>query len=260
MKQTSKVSCAPARPNNLWSEADWSRIAKRVKRLQERIAQAVLAGRWGKARALQHLLTRSYSGKMLAVKRVTENRGKRTPGIDQQIWNSPTAKWKGMLSLRHHGYRALPLRRIYIPKSNGKKRPLGIPRMLCRAMQALWKLALEPIAECTADPNSYGFRPKRRTADAIEQCFKCLARKNAAQWILEGDIKGCFDNISSSWLLNHIPMEKRILQQWLSAGFIDKGTLYATKVGTPQGGPITPLTMLQTFVTIPLWHVQQVRR
>ncbi|MCX8567339.1 MAG: RNA-directed DNA polymerase [Glomeribacter sp. 1016415] len=241
MRQTVKVCCAPARPDNLWNQTNWPRIIKQVKRLQERIAQAVLAGRWGKARALQHLLTRSHSGKMLAVKRVTENRGKRTPGVDQQIWLSPAAKWKGMLSLRHHGYRALPLRRIYIPKSNGKQRPLGIPSMRCRAMQALWKLALEPIAECTADPNSYGFRPKRGTADTIEQCFNCLARKNAAQWVLEGDIKGCFDNFSSEWLLNHIPMDRRILQQWLHAGCIDKGTLYATKAGTPQGGPISPV-------------------
>ncbi len=87
----------------------------------------------------------------------------------------------------------------------------------------------------------YPTRPERRTADAIEQCFNCLARKDAAQWILEGDIKGCFDNLSSSWLLNHIPMDKRILQQWLQAGYIDKGTLYATKAGTPQGGPISPV-------------------
>ncbi|UUM21566.1 reverse transcriptase domain-containing protein [Mycoavidus sp. SF9855] len=114
-------------------------------------------------------------------------------------------------------------------------------------MQALWKLALEPISECLADPNSYGFRPKRGTADAIEQCFNCLARKNAAQWVLEGDIKGCFDNFSSKWLLNYIPMEKRILQQWLHAGFIDKGTLYATKAGTPQGGPISPVIAMMAL-------------
>ncbi len=241
MKRNQQVRCAPLRAATMWDQAHWLRIEARVKRLQERIAQAIQAKRWGKARALQHLLTRSYSGKMLAVKRVTENRGKRTPGVDKALWLTPAAKGKGMLSLRHRGYRAQPLRRIYIPKSNGKQRPLGIPSMRCRAMQALWKLALEPIAECKADPNSYGFRPERRTADAIEQCYNCLAQKTAADWVLEGDIKGCFDNISSAWLLKHIPMDKRLLQQWLHAGYIDKGTLFASKAGTPQGGVISPI-------------------
>ena len=138
-----------------------------------------MEGRWGKVKVLQHQLTHSHSGKMLAVKRVTENRGKRTPGIDGKIWSTPTAKWMGMLSMLQRGYRALPLRRIYIPKSNGKKRRLGIPRMLCRAMQALWKLALEPVSETLADPNSYGFRAERSTADAIGYCFNTLAKRSS---------------------------------------------------------------------------------
>src|ERR1022692_2435197 len=145
-----------------------------------------------------------------------------------------------MQSLRHRGYRAMPLRRGYIPKSNGKKRPLGIPCMGCRAMQALWKLALEPVAESLADPNSYGFRPERSTADAIEQCFNTLAKRRSPEWILEGDIRGCFDNISHPWLLEHIPMDKRILQWWLQAGYIDEGTLFDSAAGTPQGGIISP--------------------
>src|SRR5471032_1601427 len=149
------VAGAPSRTAQLWDQANWSCIKAVVKRLQARIAKATLEGRWGKVKSLQHLLTRSHSGKMLAVKRVTENRGKRTPGVDGKIWSSPVAKWNGMQSLRHRGYRARPLRRVYIPKSNGKKRPLGIPCMCCRALQALWKLALEPIAETLADPNSY---------------------------------------------------------------------------------------------------------
>ena len=121
---------APSHPTEMWSQADWPRIKDEVKRLQARIAQATKEGRWGKVSALQRLLTRSHSGKMLAVKRVTENRGKRTPGVDGKIWPTPAAKWKGMEAMQHHGYRALPLRRIYIPKSNGKKRPLGIPTVI----------------------------------------------------------------------------------------------------------------------------------
>jgi retron-type reverse transcriptase len=213
-----------------------------VRRLQVRIAKATQEGRCGKVKALQRLLTRSHSGKMLAVKRVTENRGKRTPGVDGKIWLTPAAKWKGMQSMGHHGYQALPLRRVYIPKSNGKKRPLGIPRMLCRAMQALWKLALEPIAETRADPNSYGFRSERSTADAIAQCFITLAKRASPQWVLEGDIRGCFDNISHEWLLQNIPMDKTVLRRWLQAGYIDEGTLFATEAGTPQGGIATPWT------------------
>lgn len=223
-----------------WDQADWSHIEATVTRLQVRIAKATREGRWGKVKALQRLLTRSHSGKMLAVKRVTENRGKRTPGVDGEIWPTPATRWKGVASLQHRGYRTMPLRRVYIPKSNGKKRPLGIPRMRCRAMQALWKLALEPVAETLADPNSYGFRPQRSTADAIDQCFITLAQRTAPAWILEGDIRGCFDNFSHSWLLKHIPMDKEVLRKWLQAGYIEEGTLFETSAGTPQGGVISP--------------------
>ncbi len=238
---------APARAEWEWLRTDWSRIRADVKRLQVRIAKATLESRWGKVKALQHLLTRSQGSKMLAVKRVTENRGKRTPGVDGKLWSTPAAKWNGMQSLRHRGYRALPLRRVYIPKRNGKQRPLGIPCIRCRAMQALWKLALEPVAECLADPNSYGFRPERSTADAIGQCFITLARRNSPEWILEGDIRGCFDEISHPWMLAHIPMDKPILRRWLQAGYIDEGTLFASTSGTPQGGIVSPVLCNMTL-------------
>jgi RNA-directed DNA polymerase len=176
-----------------WPGIDWRKVKRNVRRLQARIVKAIEAGKWGKAKALQHLLTHSFSGKALAVKRVTENRGKRTPGVDGEIWDTPRKKAQGISELRQHGYRAKPLKRKYIPKPNGKQRPLGIPTMKDRAMQALYKLALDPMVETTGDPNSYGFRKGRSPADAIAQCFLCLRQKTSPGYILEGDIRGCFD-------------------------------------------------------------------
>jgi RNA-directed DNA polymerase len=224
-----------------WNQIDWGKVKGNVRRLQMRIVKAIEEGRWGKVKALQRLLTHSFSAKALAVRRVTENQGKRTPGVDGETWNTPKKKAQGVMSLRQHGYRAQPLRRTYIRKSNGKQRPLGIATMKDRAMQTLYKLALDPIAETTGDPNSYGFREKRSAADAIAQCFLCLSRKRSATAILEADIRGCFDNISFEWLMANIPMDKGILKQWLKAGYIDRNVFYKTKKGTPQGSPISPV-------------------
>jgi RNA-directed DNA polymerase len=228
-----------------WHQIDWYAVHQNVRRLQARIVKATQEGRWGKAKALQRLLTRSFSGKALAVRRVTENQGKRTPGADNELWDTPGKKGMAVKTLSTRGYRPQPLRRVYIPKPNGKKRPLGIPTMKDRAMQALHLLALEPIAETTADPHSYGFRPERSTADALVYTHTIFAGKNNAPWVLEGDIRACFDRISHDWLLHHIPMDKQVLQKWLKAGYMEKSALYPTEEGTPQGGPITPPTMLQ---------------
>lgn len=224
-----------------WHSTDWQKVNQNVRRLQARIVKATREKRWNKVKALQHLLTHSLSGKLFAVKQVTENSGKRTSGVDKITWETPEKKITAVHSLKKRGYKPLPLKRVYIPKSNGKMRPLGIPTMKDRAMQALYLLALDPIAETTADPNSYGFRKSRSTADAIGQCFITLSAKASAQWILEADIKGCFDNISHEWMSNHIPMDKDILKKWLKAGYLDKNTLYPTDDGTPQGGIISPV-------------------
>ena len=232
--------CASSGRAQDWDQMDWSKYERKVRRLQARIVKATREGRWNKVKALQRLLTHSFGGKALAVKRVTENQGKRTSGVDGVLWYTPAAKLKAIESLQHRGYEPLPLRRVYIPKSNGKQRPLGIPAMCDRAMQALYLLALEPIAETTADPDSYGFRSKRCTADAMSQCFKVLSRKRSPQWILEGDIKGCFDHISHSWMDKNIPMDKTVLHKWLKAGYVEKRILFPTKEGTPQGGIVSP--------------------
>src|SRR6266478_6344169 len=185
---TAQAVGAVSREAAEWYAIDWQAIHRYVRRLQVRIVQATKESRWGKVRALQRLLTHSYSGKVLAVRRVTENNGKKTPGVDQEIWDTPEKKTQAVHALKSRGYQPQPLRRVYIPKSDGKTmRPLGIPTMKDRAQQALHLLALDPVVETTADNNSYGFRQQRSCADAIEQCFKTLSKPNP-QWILEGDV------------------------------------------------------------------------
>jgi RNA-directed DNA polymerase len=215
--------------------------ARKVRKLQLRIARASRQKRWRLVRQLQRCLTRSHYAKLLAVKKVTGNRGRRTPGVDGEIWSTPEAKLKAALRLRSTRYRASPLRRVYIPKSNGKLRPLSIPTMYDRAMQALHAQALLPISETLAAKYSYGFRPGRSTADAIERCLKVLAGKDAATWVLEADIEGCFDNISHCWIEKHIPMQHSVLRQWLKSGVVESKRLFPTAKGVPQGGIISPI-------------------
>jgi RNA-directed DNA polymerase len=223
-----------------WKSINWTWIRRQVRRLQVRIAKAVKENRWNRVKALQYLLTRSRYAKLLAVKRVTSNTGKNTPGVDGVLWRGARAQWRAACSLRRRGYRPQPLRRTYIPKKNGKKRPLSIPTMYDRAMQALYKLALSPAAETTADRNSYGFREGRSCADAVAAAFNALSKPNSATWVLEGDIQGCFDNISHEWMLRNIPMDKTVLRKWLNTGYVENGITYPSRKGTPQGGIISP--------------------
>ncbi|KTD54085.1 reverse transcriptase [Legionella sainthelensi] len=224
-----------------WNQLCWNNIEKNVYRLQMRIAKAVCNKQYDKVKSLQWFLVNSVHAKLLAVKRVTTAKVSKTPGIDGVLWTTPDEKYQAVLDLKARGYQAKPLRRIYIPKKNGKKRPLSIPTMKDRAMQALYLLALEPVGETTGDLNSYGFRPKRSTHDAIQQFFCVLASRHKAQWILDADIKACFDEICHGWLKENILIDKRMLEQWLGAGYMEKGNLFKTIQGTPQGGPISPI-------------------
>jgi len=225
-----------------WHSLDWATILRAVRKTQLKIAQATREGDWRRVKRLQRLLTHSFYGRCLAVRRVTENRGRKTPGVDGETWGTPKAKLRAVMQLSEKpGYRPQPLRRVWIPKpGKQEKRPLGIPTMLDRAMQALYLLALEPVVESTSDPRSYGFRPDRATTDAMVELFYLLARETAPVWVLEGDIKGFFDNINHEWLCQNVPMDKTVLCKWLKAGVIDRKQFTATEAGTPQGGIISP--------------------
>ena len=225
-----------------WKTMDWKKAEAEVNRLQARIAKATQEKKWNTVKRLQYLLTHSYYAKALAVRKVTTNKGKSTPGVDHELWKTPAAKMRGVKSLTDKGYKAKPLRRVYIEKpGKKKKRPLGIPCMYDRAMQTLYALALDPVAETTADTKSFGFRKGRCAQDACEHIFGALSHKAAPQWVLEGDIKGCFDHISHQWLIENIPMDKSVLKQFLKAGFIFRDELFPTDEGTPQGGVISPI-------------------
>ena len=198
-------------------------------------------------RSLQWILAHSFFAKLLAIRRVTSNKGKNTPGVDGVVWKTSRQKMNAVKLLYRRGYHALPLRRVHIPKKSGKLRPLGIPTMRDRAMQALYAFTLSPIAETFGDPYSYGFRQGRSCADAISHCFHRFCFKSSPQWVLEADIASCFDEISHTWLLENIPVDKMVLKQWLSAGFLDKGELFPTLKGTPQGGIVSPILMNMTL-------------
>src|SRR5258708_4855009 len=232
---------ASSTPSQDWKALPWDKIRQRVRRLQMRIAKAIKEKRYGKAKALQWILTHSHSAKLLAVKRVTTNKGARTPGVDKKVWRTDGQKLAAITLLRRRGYKPQPLRRIYVKKKNGKLRPLSIPTILDRAFQALHMLALQPVAETGADKNSYAFREGRSCADAIGQCFIVLARDHSASWALEGDIASCYDDISHPWMLKNILMDRRILQQWLKAGLVENNRLFPTTAGPPQGGIASPV-------------------
>jgi len=246
MTAQNKLAGAPSTAET-WQTINWPTVERNVQRLQMRIAKATREKRFGKVKALQWLLTHSYDAKLLAIKRVSSNKGSKTPGIDGIIWNSDKKKISAIKQIKRRGYKPRPLKRIYIPKKNGKRRPLGIPCMIDRCYQALHLLGLEPVSETLADKDAYGFRPRRSTADAIEQCFIALSRKFSSHWVLEGDIKSCFDKIGHQWMLENIPMDRYILNKWLKSGYIDNGVFHHTEEGTPQGGIISPTLMLLTL-------------
>lgn len=222
-----------------WEEIDFVKAEAHVKKLQRRIAIAQQNDEPNKVKLLQHKLIHSFYAKALAVKIVTSNKGAHTTGVDNILWTTPEEKWNAIALLKGRGYRPKPLRRIYIPKPNGKMRPLGIPTIADRAMQTLHKLAIEPIAEITADQHSFGFRPKHNAREAILCCAEALQKATHPMWILEADIKACFDNIDHEWIKAHIPMDKKMMQKILNSGYVERCQKYMTCKGIPQGGSMS---------------------
>ena len=231
-----------------WDSIQWDTPKRHVRRLQERIFRATRDKDWVKVKNLQKLLVRSHSARLLAVRRITqENKGKNTPGIDGQIYATSKARLellKDVSQTNIFNYKCKPLRRVYIPKSSGDKRPLGIPTVKDRVMQMLAKLALEPEWEARFEPHSYGFRPGRRCMDAIWQIWnslRALKTAKSSEWVLDADISGCFDNINHDTLLKRVPVFRETVKRWLKSGIIEFGKYFQTKSGTPQGGIISPL-------------------
>lgn len=227
--------------NKSWDQINWDLAQKSVNRIQVRIVKAVESGKHNLVKRLQFLLTHSFYAKALAVRRVTSSHGAKTAGIDGIIWKTKQDKFKAIQDLCEISYTPMALRRVYIEKyGKQEKRPLSIPTLKDRAMQALYLQALSPIAETRADRTSFGFREHRSTADAMQYAHLMLSRTTAPQWIVEGDIKGCFDNINHAWLTENIPMDTTMLTKFLKASFSFQNRLYPTVQGSAQGGVISP--------------------
>lgn len=226
-----------------WADIDWATTEENVRRMQGRIFRAAAAGQHAKVKNLQKLMVRSTSAKLLAIRKVTQqNTGRNTPGIDGVVCNTPQARVHLFNTGLHlQGYRPQPVRRVYIPKSNGKQRPLGIPTIRDRVMQAIVKMALEAEWESRFEANSYGFRPGRCTMDTVVAIHRNLNGWGTSEWILDADISGCFDNIDHASLLARLPVFTTTIRRWLKAGVVELGTTRTTDTGTPQGGIISPL-------------------
>jgi RNA-directed DNA polymerase len=228
-----------------WHSIDWPSATEFVRKLRQDIFRATREGNLKKVRTLQRIMLRSYENRLVAVRRVTQiNRGKRSPGVDKVVVLTPEQRGKLVDQLADYElWKPLPAKRVYIPKANGSQRPLGIPVVTDRAIQAMVKHALEPFWEARFEDSSYGFRPGRGPQDALQRAYMYSRANGKRHWVLDADIKGAFDNISHDKLLEVIGNfpARELVRQWLKAGYLEGGVFHETGSGTPQGGVISPL-------------------
>lgn len=231
-----------------WQELPWKEIMTYVRVLQDQIVRATDKHEYKEVYDLQRKLVTSFEGRALAVRNVSTSSGAKTPGIDNITWKSPADRMNAIIELGEitknpKSYKASPLKRVMIPKTNSKElRPLGIPTIGDRAVQAVYQLAVDPVVETKSDTNSYGFRKGRSQHDAIAYIRSWLDKNYSPEYILETDIAKCFDKINHEYMLKNIKIcDKNVLEQWLKCGYIYENKLYPTTEGTPQGGIISPM-------------------
>src|ERR671912_502654 len=234
-----------------WNAINWRKVERSVSNLRRRIFRASEEGDHRKVRSLQKLMLKSRANALQSVRRVTQiNVGKSTPGVDKLVVKTPKARGELVGHIRsYQPWKASPARRVYIPKGGGKKRPLGIPTVTDRVMQAIVKNTLEPYWEARFEPASYGFRPGRGCHDAIAKIFSIARPNKHKKWVLDADIEAAFDSISHERVLEGLgPFPaKELIRQWLKAGYMEMGTLHQSEAGVPQGGVISPLLMNIAF-------------
>ena len=244
MQQTTDVSVTIE--NSDWHDVNWRKANRIVRQLRQRIFKATQNGDIKKVRSLQRLMLRSYSNVLISVRRATQdNKGRNTAGVDKVLVKTPLQRMKltNDLAMNNKDWQPKPARRVYIPKSNGSKRPLGIPTIRDRCLQGIVKNALEPYWEAKFEGCSYGFRPGRCVHDAIGKIYLSTRPNGPKKWVVDADISGCFDNIDHEKLMDSIGNfpARRLVRAWLKSGYVDSNTFHRTETGTPQGGIISPL-------------------